>query len=120
MTLGFFISFSFNLMEYLVWTTKTSDLQTKLAHNVNVILLFGGGAIIGGALVGILCDFFLIRKMGYIASIAAVATFISLYGAIVSKSLFITYMLYMLVGFTIASLGCWLLCSCSKIYGGKF
>ena len=120
LTLGFFISYSFTLLQYLIWTTKTSDLHTKLAHNINVILIFGGGAILGGALTGVLSDFILLRKLGYAVLTITVGTFLSLYAAISTKGLFITYLLYFLVGFSVASLGCWLLCSCSKIYGGKF
>lgn len=87
MTLGVFLGYSSNLLEYLVWTTQSLDLQSKLIHNVDVILIFGGGAIIASIATGILCDCVSIRKVGYIAVIVSVVVFCLLYIGISVKSL---------------------------------
>lgn len=120
MTLGVFLGYSSNLLEYLVWTTQNLDLPSKLIHNVDVILIFGGGAIIASIVTGILCDCVSIRKVGYLAVTVSVVVFCLLYIGISVKSLSTTFWLYLLVGFSIFMMGVWLLCACSKIYGGKF
>lgn len=120
MTLGVFLGYSSNLLEYLIWTTQNLDLQSKLIHNVDVILIFGGGAIIASITTGILCDMISIRKVGYITMIITILTFCLLYIGISAQDLATTLWLYMLVGISIFMMGVWLLCTCSKVYGGKF
>lgn len=120
MTLGVFIGFSFNLLEYLIWVTQDDDLQTKLVQNVDIILIFGGGAILASIITGILSDCISLKKVGRIALIMCGITFGFLYIGISSKKLEITIFLYLLVGFSMFMIGCWLLIVCSKIFGGKF
>lgn len=119
-TLGFLIPYSYKLIEYLVWTTQSDSELDKLIHNVDVMLVFGGGAIFASIFTGILCDFVSMKKMGYGIMFINCIVFCFLYIGISVKTISTTLILYILVGICTFSLGTWLLCACSKIYGGKF
>lgn len=119
-TLGIFIGFIFNLLEYLIWVTQNDELITKLAHNVDTILIFEGGAILASIVTGILCDCISMKKVGTIALVISIIVFCSLYLGISSKNIEVTLFLYLLSGFCMFMLGCWLIIACSKIYAGKF
>ena len=120
MTLGIFIGYTFNLLEYLIWTTQYFDIETKLLHNVDVILIFGGGAIFASIATGLLCDCISMRKVGYMSLVMCIGVFCLLYLGISSKKFETTLLLYLLNGICMFMVGCWLLCACSKIFGGKF
>jgi sugar phosphate permease len=119
-TLGVYISYCLNLLEYLIWTTQPDPEKEKLIHNVDVILIFGGGAIMASIIVGMMCDWLSMKKMGFGVVVFNILVFVALYPVIFAKSLYITYLVYLFVGFALFSLVVWILCACSKIYGGKF
>ena len=120
MLLGFFLSYSDSLIQYLVWTTQSESYDQRMTHNVDVIIIFAGGAILASLLVGIFCDYFSIRRIGYLVIILTTITLSFLYIGIFTKKFAATMLLYMFVGFSIFSLGIFLLCVSSKVFGGKF
>jgi hypothetical protein len=83
-------------------------------------VVYCGGAILAGVVIGILCDLISIRKMGYVVIILTALTLAFLYLAIFIKYFYTTLLLYLFVGMSTASLYTWLLCACSKIYSGRF
>ena len=120
MGLGFLMSYSSNLLEFLIWTTQTESMVDRLTHNLDVIILFGGGAIVGGITNGFLSDCISIRKVGYLVCILTALTCSFLYIAIFIKYFYTTLLLYFFVGVSIFGMATWLLCVCSKVYAGKF
>ena len=119
-TLGLFISYSFNLLEYLVWTTQSTTLSQSLAHNLDVILIFSGGALLASMVTGMLSDIVSMKKLGISIMVFTFLVLCSLYAGISMKSIKVTLLLYLFVGMSVFSMGTWLLCACSKIFGGKF
>lgn len=91
-----------------------------MTHNLDVILLFGGAAILASLTIGLLCDQFSVRRIGYFVMILTTLSLSFLYIGIFAKKFAATMLLYAFVGFSIFSLGIWLLCVSSKIFGGKF
>ena len=120
MTLGVFISYTLNLIEYLIWTTQNTTDHAKLIHNLDGVLILGGGAMLMSFTVGLLCDQFTMKKVGFIVTLFATGVFLSLYIGIAMQSLYTTYFLLLFVGMALFGIVVWLLCACSKIFGGKF
>ncbi len=120
MALGFLMSYSSSLLEFLIRTTQTESMSERLTHNLDVIILFGGGAIVGGIITGFLSDCISIRKIGYLVCILTSLTCSFLYMAIFIKYFYTTLLLYFFIGISIFSMATWLLCVCSKVYAGKF
>ena len=60
------------------------------------------------------------KKVGFGSVIFTVCILVNLYLAIAFYSLYATYILYIFVGASLFGLVTWLLCACSKIFGGKF
>ena len=87
---------------------------------MDVILIFCGGAIVMSLIVGMLCESSSMKKVGFGSVIFTVCVLVTLYAAIAFHSLYATYILYVFVGASLFGLVAWLLCSCSKIFGGKF
>ena len=48
------------------------------------------------------------------------AVFVTLYLGIAVKSIYLTYFLYLFVGGSVFTMVVWILCACSKVFGGKF
>ena len=71
-------------------------------------------------IIGMLSEFSSMKKVAFGSVIFTVCVLISLYLAIFAHSLYATYTIYVFVGSSLFGLVTWLLCACSKIYGGKF
>ena len=120
-TLGIYISYSLNLLEYLVWQTQIADsVDQKLMHNLEIIILLCGGALLMCAVVGFLCDWLSMKKVGIWVVILMTSVFVSLFLGIHFKKLTLTSLLYAFVGMSIFGMATWILCACSKIFGGRF
>ena len=120
-TVGIYVSYVWNLLEYLVWSTQVTDsVNTKLVHNLEMILVFSGGAFLMSAVVGFMCDILAMKRVGIYVVILSVLTFISLFLGMHFKKLALTYFLYFFVGASMFGMVTWILCACSKIYNGRF
>jgi len=71
-------------------------------------------------IIGTLSDYFSVRRVGYVVVIFTTLTLSFLYIGIFSKKFATTMVLFIFVGLSILSLGIWLLCVSSKVFGGKF
>ena len=85
-----------------------------------MILILAGGAIIFCAIVGLLSDWLAMKKIGMWVVVFSTSVFISLFLGIHFKNLTFTYVQYFFVGASLFAMATWILCSCSKIFGGKF
>jgi len=87
---------------------------------MQVMVIFGIGATLSSIIIGWLCDSISIRKMGYLVLTFSVLIFSFLYLAISIKYFYTTFLLYMFLGMATFALFTWLLCACSKLFGGIF
>jgi len=71
-------------------------------------------------IVGMLSESSSMKKVGFGSVIFTICILVTLYLAIAFHSLYATYTLYVFVGASLFGLVTWLLCACSKIFGGKF
>jgi hypothetical protein len=85
-----------------------------------VMIIYGVGAAFSSALTGALTDIFSIRRVGYAVIIFASIVLSLLYLALNIKYFYTTFLLYMFLGMATFSLYTWIICVCSKTYGGKF
>jgi predicted MFS family arabinose efflux permease len=85
-----------------------------------VMVIYGLGAAFASVLVGTLADIFSIRRLGYGVMIFSSFVLCMMYFALGIKYFYTTFLLYMFLGMATFSLYTWLVCACSKIYGGKF
>lgn len=84
------------------------------------MIIYGVGAAFSSALTGALTDLFSIRRVGYGVIIFASIVLTLLYLGLSIKYFYTTFLLYMFLGMATFSVYTWIICACSKTYGGKF
>jgi MFS family permease len=87
---------------------------------MQIMVLFGFGALVSSLLLGLLCDRFSIRRLAYLMLAYTIVTLSLLYLAIAIKYFYTTLLLYFFLGTTAGALLAWSLSACSKLYQGKF
>ena len=73
-----------------------------------------------GSVIGLLSDRLAMKKLGMSMIIFVTVVFVSLFIGLALKKIELTYILYFFVGMSIFALLTWILCACSKIFGGRF
>jgi hypothetical protein len=87
---------------------------------MDVMIIYGLGAGFASAAVGTFCDIFSVRRVGYGVLVFNSLILCFLYIGIYMKNFYTTFLTYMLLGMTAFGLYTWLICACSKIFGGRF
>ena len=71
-------------------------------------------------IIGIVSDWLSMKNVGIFVCIFSTISFLTLFIGLKMKNISMTFFLYFIVGMSMFSMVVWILCACSKIFGGKF